>query len=54
MNWAEIILITIGVMNLGIELGKHGEMKEERYNFWNALLATAIAFILYYYAGLLS
>jgi hypothetical protein len=49
---ATIILLTIMCIGTGIELAKHGEHYERRYNFWLKLLADAILLTLYYYAGL--
>ena len=49
---ATIILLTIMCIGTGIELAKHGEYHERRYNFWLKLLADAILLTLYYYAGL--
>ena len=34
-----IVIITLG---LGISLAKHGEPKEDKYNFFNALIGSAI------------
>lgn len=50
---ATIILLTLLLINLGVTLGKHGEpKKEDYYNFWETLLATAFLLCLYYFAGL--
>ena len=49
---ATIILLAVMCIGTGMELAKHGEYYEKRYNFWLKLLADAIVLILYYYAGL--
>ena len=49
---ATIILLAIMCIGAGMELAKHGEYYERRYNFWLKLLADAILLTLYYYAGL--
>ena len=48
---AIIILAILGI-NLGLNLGKHGEPKRENYNFWGCLVATAITVLLYWGAGM--
>lgn len=47
-----IIILFILAVNLGVELGKHGEPKNNRYNFWMALVATVLNLLLYWGAGL--
>ena len=50
---ATIILLALHAASLGMSLAKHGEnKKEEKYNFWTSLIASAITITLYYYAGL--
>lgn len=50
---ATIILLTLSAISLGMNLAKHGEnKKEDKYNFWASLIASAITITLYYYAGL--
>ena len=51
MNFCKIIFIGIYVLNLGINLGLHGQTKTTTYNFWTAFLGTAIAFGLLFGAG---
>lgn len=50
MNIYFIILICIYILNLGIELAKHGEEKTGEHNFFNALIGSAIGIILLYFA----
>lgn len=49
---ATIVLLVLLVLDLGINLGKHGEPKGGEYNFWITLLSVAIMLYLYYKAGL--
>lgn len=49
---AAICLLVLLVLDLGINLGKHGEPKDDEYNFWTTLLSVAIMLYLYYKAGL--
>ena len=50
--WASITLLAILLLDLGYSLAKHGEYKENKYNFWASLMAAAIYIWLYYEAGL--
>lgn len=52
MNWAVYVILGIYVLNLGLNLGKHGEPKDGEYNFFTSLIATGIMMFLYYKAGL--
>jgi len=45
---ATIILLAIMCIGTGMELAKHGEYYEKRYNFWMRLLTNAILLALYY------
>lgn len=47
-----IIILALTGINLGLNLGKHGEPKHENYNFWSSLIGTAIAVLLYWGAGM--
>ena len=47
-----IIILFILAVNLGVELGKNGEPKNTRYNFWLTLVATVLNLLLYWGAGL--
>lgn len=47
-----IILLVLHAMALGGSLYKHGEPKDENYNFFTTLIACAVMIALYYYAGL--
>jgi len=50
MNGWFLAIIIIGVLNLGINLAKHGEKKNEKYNFITSLLGMAIQLTLIYMA----
>lgn len=47
-----IIILTLIVLNLGIHLAKHGETREEKYNFIIQLIADIIVCALFYGAGM--
>lgn len=49
---ATIILLVIMCIGLGVSLAKHGQEREETYNFWFTLFLCIIELVLYYYAGL--
>lgn len=48
---ASIIILVIFAINLGINLAKHGEPKDGKYNFWAEIISTFIMLSLLYYAG---
>jgi len=50
MNIYFIIMIGIHLLNLGIALGRHGEHKVEKYNFWTQLIGSTIGITLLYLA----
>lgn len=50
MNGYLIALIVLGSMGLGIHAVKHGEDREDKYNFWISLLSLLIQFWLIYMA----
>ena len=47
-----IIKLVLIVLGVGVELARHGEPKEGKYNFWLALCAAALEIWLLYKAGL--
>ena len=50
---ANIIILSLGILSLGISLGKHGQKKKvKKHNGWTALIALIVMWILYYYAGI--
>lgn len=49
---AAIILIALMFIDLGINIAKHNERKESRYNWWSTLIAIVINLVLFYFAGL--
>lgn len=50
MNIYFIILTSIYLLNIGISLGKHGEEKVTKYNFFTTFIGSAIGFTLLYFA----
>lgn len=50
MNIWFCILIVIHILNLGVELGKHGERKTKTHNFFVQLVGSAIGITLLYLA----
>jgi hypothetical protein len=52
-KWFAIMWVSILIFDLGINLGKHGEVKKEsKYNFWSALIAFCIAIVVAWLGGL--
>jgi len=47
----QIIYICFFVFGLSIHLIKHGEQREENYNFWHMLIAGIISFTILYHGG---
>ena len=50
--WAIIVLLSFHMLALGITLCKHGEPREDNYNFFSTLLGVAFKWWLLYMAGL--
>lgn len=42
MNMWFIVYLFLNAMGLGMNLVKHGEPKDDEYNFWTSLIATII------------
>lgn len=42
MNIWFIVYLVLSAMGLGINLVKHGESKDDKYNFWVSLIVTII------------
>lgn len=51
MHIPQIIMITLGAINLGIALGKHGEYRTRAHNFWETLISTVIEFAILAWGG---
>ena len=49
---ATIILLALMFVDFGINLAKHGEYSDKRYNAWTALNGLIVNLVLFYYAGL--
>lgn len=50
MNYYFIALLITFAMSLGINLAKHGQPREDNYNFFTSLIAAIIEAILVYFA----
>lgn len=50
MNY-KIILLSLMVLNLGYVLAKHGDKKDENYNFWYSSFNVSVWLGLLYGAG---
>lgn len=48
---SRIIMICLLMISLGVNLGKHGQEKKEKYNFWESLIATIIEIAILYCGG---
>jgi hypothetical protein len=51
MNIYLIIYFLLNILGLGIVLGKHGQQRDEKYNFYTSLITLIISFILLYLGG---
>lgn len=51
MGIPQIIMVILWGAALGIEAARHGEMKNDRYNFWIGLLAVLVEFGLLTWGG---
>ncbi len=50
MNGWFLAMVIINVLNLGIELAKHGEPRKDKYNVFSQLLGSAIGLTIIYMA----
>lgn len=50
-GWPQITLLAILALNLGINLARHGERKNEKYNFFIALFGIGLDLFLLYMGG---
>lgn len=51
MRVPQMIIIVLYGLNLGINLSKHGEVRNDKYNFWSSLLAFVIVFAVLRWGG---
>ncbi len=49
---AKLILIGLPLVGLGINIAKHGEDKDAKFNGWSFLLYISLQYILFYHAGI--
>jgi len=47
----QLIIIMLGMIGLGMNVAKHGEPKDSKYNGWSHLIATLIIWTVLYYGG---
>ena len=47
----QLIMCAIYICNLGTYAIKHGESKDEKYNFWSCLIGTAISVMILKWGG---
>ncbi|WP_186321332.1 hypothetical protein [Bacillus sp. FJAT-22090] len=50
MNGWFLAIVILGVLNVGVNLAKHGQPKEDNYSFWSALFGVLITIGLAYMA----
>ena len=50
MNYYFIVILMLFAMNLGINLTRHGQPREDNYNLFTSLIAVIIEIILVYFA----
>ena len=50
MNYYFIAALILYVMNLGINLTRNGEPREDKYNFFTSLISSLIVIVLMYLA----
>ncbi|WP_179123887.1 hypothetical protein [Paraliobacillus ryukyuensis] len=50
MNGWFLAVIALYLLSLGIHLAKHGEPRDDKYNFWSTLVGGLIQITLIYFA----
>lgn len=50
MNGWFLAFVIVQMVSLGLYLGKHGQEKEGKYNFWAAAVSSTITVIIVYQA----
>ena len=51
MRAPQIIIIVMYALGIGIALSKHGEQRNDKYNFFVTLISTAIELSLLWWGG---
>lgn len=51
LHLPQIIFLALYAVNIGINIGKHGEPRESKYNAWGTLIASAIAILILAWGG---
>jgi len=54
MGVCQMIITALYMMSLGMNLAKHGQPRENKYNFWEALIMTSIILFLLWKGGFYS
>lgn len=54
MGWPQITLIVLSCLSAGIVLSKHGQPRDDNYNFGITLLANVITYALLWAGGFFS
>jgi len=54
MEVCQMIITALYMMSLGMNLAKHGQPRENKYNFWEALIMTSIIIFLLWKGGFYS
>lgn len=54
MIFCKVTFIVLLTMSVGIHLAKHGERRDDKYNFWSALFGAAINLLLLWGGGFFS
>ena len=51
MIFCKVTIIVLMTMGVGIHLAKHGERRDDKYNFWSALFGAGVNLLLLWGAG---
>ena len=52
MNISALLIVMMILISFGRDTALHGQKKKKKYNGWVSFIATIVAFVLYYYAGI--
>lgn len=47
----QLIMLSLYMLDIGINLAKHGELKTERYNFFTTLFGALLGILILYCGG---
>lgn len=51
MGWPQIVMIIAMAFNLCMNMIKHGEDRDEKYNFWVSLISCALQCVILFAGG---